>query len=48
MVIGLMVVPFSEIINTRVRAGLKREDDESGLGHAGVVMPLGCPYEDVQ
>lgn len=42
-----MVVLFLEIINIRVRVGLKREDDEFGLGYVGVVMFLGCLYEDV-
>lgn len=35
-----MLTPFLEIRNIGVRAGLKREDDDCGLGHAGFEVPV--------
>lgn len=35
-----MLMPFLEIRNIGVRAGLKREDDDCGLGHAGFDVPV--------
>lgn len=39
-VTGLMLMPFSEIRNLGVRAALKREDDDRGLGCVGFEVPV--------
>lgn len=43
-----IVMQFSEIRNIGVRAGLKREDDESDLGQTGFGVLMRYPCRDVQ
>lgn len=43
-----MVVSFSEIRNLGVRADVKREDDNSGLGFLRFEVLVGHIYRDVQ
>lgn len=47
-ILGLIVMHFSETRNIGVRAGLKREDDESDLGQAGLGVLIGFLCGDIQ